>query len=88
MAKLKIVFNGKDVKVTVGSKSINETKLKWFLELIDKRFVTNKTISQIRIYRGTRKVRDCYFDVECFDNLWNDWIDYNKNKKENEIIND
>jgi len=78
MTGLKIVFRGEDIKTTITSKKINEAKLDYFLKFIDN--CNSEGLNIIKIYRGSRKIRDISLSKDEYMLMFNKWIDYKKHK--------
>ena len=81
MASLKIVFDGEEVISTINRKTVDEVELQWFLSLLDKHFVTTEQANKIKVYKGARKIRDCFLETNSFDLLFNEWINDKRNRR-------
>ena len=77
MARGKIVFKG-DCVTTINIKLLDEEKMKYFLDELDKHFVTTREVDSVVVYRSSRKIRDCFIPKGHLMVLFNKWLDYGK----------
>ena len=80
---MRVVFKSTDAKTEIKTK--NKDKLEWFISLVDVSLYKDGS-NAIKIYKGSRLVKEAWMSHDKYMEMFNKWFDYKKDSGNADMV--